>query len=130
MKDLYLRDFRSSDRDFIKDNAIFPIPDVDNALFFVKKTITDGAGNIVGVGLSKLTCEAMFILDQKQPAVTLARATKELTLEMVITGRAMGMDESHVFIDDDKFRTFLKKHLKFVDSKGGKVLYLDFGLVE
>ena len=128
MKELYIRNFQESDKEFLilKNSYDFNTPDVDNPLFFVKKVITDQEGNIIGIGVSRLTCEAIFILDKDKPVVTLARAAKELTHAMVSEGKYLGMDESHAFVDDVKFAGLLKKHLGFVNSKGGQVLYLDF----
>jgi hypothetical protein len=87
----------------------------------------DEQDSIVGVGTVRLTSEAILMLDRSRPTVLKARAIKLLIPYMKKEVQALGMDETHAFVDEEhsRLRRLLQKVFGFVECQS-KTLYLQF----
>src|ERR1700751_2139719 len=87
----------------------FPFPDLTNPLYIVKGVAVNDKGDICGAGFVKIISEGILIVDSD-----LNMKEKIATMdELVMVGQALtwksGMQDWHVFIDDNDFCTILKK---------------------
>lgn len=99
----------------IHDNS-FPFPPLDSQLYFTKRSAVDN-GQLIAVGFAKFTCECIVIADSKQPAITRARAIKELLNVQLLDARRFGLTDCHAFVKPQKMITFLE-HYGFTNLKG------------
>jgi hypothetical protein len=97
-------------------NDSFPFPPLDSKLYFTQKSAVDN-GQLIAVGLAKLTCEAIVIADGKQPLVTRARAIKELLNVQLSDAKRFGLADCHAFVKPQKMIAFLE-HYGFTNLKG------------
>lgn len=107
----------------IHDNS-FPTPDLSDRLYIAKKTIIEN-GQVVAIGLVRLTAEGILITNQVLPKTTRARCSATAIESLKQDVKCYGMNECHIFVKDNKVKKFLQ-HLGFVSSKGGDPLVINF----
>jgi hypothetical protein len=105
----------------------FPFPDLLNHLYCCNKVVEDEEGNIIGVGIVRLTSETILILDKSRERTTRSRAVQMLFEKMRREVKAMGMDETHMWVgkENASFKTLLCKHFGFVPCRD-RSLFLQF----
>jgi len=107
--------------------ASFSFPDFSNNLYCCNKVVEDERGNIIGVGIVRLTSESILILDKTRERTTRSCAIKMLIDRMKKEVKSLGMDETHVFISNDNraLKSLLCRHFGFVPCKD-RSLFLQF----
>jgi N-acetylglutamate synthase-like GNAT family acetyltransferase len=102
----------------------FPLPDLSNPLYVSQKTVID-EGDVVAAGLVRLTAEGILITNQSLPAITRARASKELIEALKKDCKGRGLDECHAFVKNSVVAEFLF-HLGFQKCQAGQPLIIHF----
>lgn len=119
VRDLSLGDLRE-----LESHAKFPLPNLNSKLYIIKKSI-ESDGELLGSFWVKITSETSLILQPDLSRLAKARAIKEVFDFLVNELVSMGLDDSHLFIDnDDTYVEILKKHFRFKDNLGTP-LYID-----
>ena len=131
MTTLQMRELTASDIENLegihRSNCQFPFPDFQNQLYCCNKVVVDDHGEIIGMGAVRLTSESILIMDKSRPTTMKARAIKMLVTRMKSEVQALGMDETHAFVDDKDscLRRLLKQVFGFVECQARSV-YLQF----
>src|SRR5580704_1771789 len=86
----------------LHDNS-FPIPNINNPLYFSKKLIIDN-GELIAAGLVKLTCEGVLVINEKAPLRSRVNGIKALIEEQSKDAKKIGLDDCHVFIKRHKMQ--------------------------
>ena len=107
----------------------FPLPDLSNPLYICKGValLND---EIVGVGLVRITSEAILILDKSRRKVVKGEALRELIKLGVMQTDLHGIDEWHTFITGDEsgvYSNVLKNTFGFVECEG-RPMFLRIGV--
>lgn len=112
IRDLELRDLR-----LLEKEARFPMPNLNNKLYYIKKTIEED-NNPVASFWVKVTSELSLIL--KNELSPTKKAKIMLELDKFLKGKLTkdGMDDIHLFIEDEIFSHFLVKNFGFVQVPG------------
>ena len=98
----------------------FPFPRIDGPLYVVRETILS-RDKIIGVGLLRLTSEAVIILDLDEPRSVRARALEQLINTGIHKSQKLGIDEMHAFLTGEithSFADVLRRKFGFVDCEG------------
>lgn len=98
----------------------FPFPNLDNPLYIVKEVI-ENDGKIIGLGLIRLTSEAVVILDLDEPRKIRARAIEELLRVGIMKSQKLGIDEINSFLTGEithSFADVLRRKFGFVNCEG------------
>ena len=113
---------RSADSDILKEihDGSFPLPDLSNPLYFGQCTAIEN-GEVIGVGLVRLTCEGILITDQSKPVTQRARASKAIIESAREQAKFKGLEDCHVFVRQPNVIKFLE-HLGFAISKSGTAM--------
>ena len=98
----------------IYDNSV-PFPDIKDNLYLSKKVIYDN-GEIVAIGLVRLTCEGIVFVNPNSPKTARVRAIKELINIQSDDAKRFGLKDCHVFIKRSGMLKFLEK-LGFIKLK-------------
>ena len=89
-------------------NGSFPLPNLNDPLYFTKKLAINN-GQIVAAGFGRLTCEAIVIVDEKQPLISRVNAIKELMDLQLNEAKNLGLSDCHAFVKRHKMLLFLAK---------------------
>ncbi len=121
---MMIRPYTSNDLDKVRSIhercSDFPLPNIDGPLYVVRETILFG-DRIIGVGLLRLTSEAVIILDLDEPRSVRARALEQLINTGIHKSQKLGIDEMHAFLTGEithSFADVLKRKFGFVDCEG------------
>jgi hypothetical protein len=95
----------------------FSLADLDNELYCCKKAIIDDNGVVVAVGIARLTSEVILVMNEDAPRTVKARSVEELHDTLKAELSALGMDETHAFIEDKdpELRSLLKRKFGFTE---------------
>lgn len=88
--------------------ARFPFPDLRDPLY-IDREIIISHGRIVAAGLARVTTEGIVIVDETLPTYVRMKAIRDLISSMSGVLKAKGMEDCHVFVNDDRFMNILKK---------------------
>jgi hypothetical protein len=101
----------------------FPFPDLSNPLYAVQRIIEDD-GKIIMAGIVKLTTEGIFIVNKERNPLTITRAIKMMLEQLTKDCEKIGLNETHVFVEnDDNFINIMRK-LKFQDTTGHSMVFI------
>jgi len=115
---MQLRELNLNDLMLLEKDAQFPMPNLLSPLYCIKKSIEED-GSLIGSFWVKLTSETSLILDSKYSNLTRARAIKEIFRFLRKELVTKGLDDSHLFIqENDHYVELLKKHFHFKDNLG------------
>jgi hypothetical protein len=100
------------------ENHSYPFPDLSNPLYVVQDLIKDENGEIVMAGIIRLTSEVILVTNKSaninKRIAALGIIAKELTRML----KELGIEDCHIFAEEDpNFIMFLKK-LGFIDCTG------------
>lgn len=99
----------------------FPLPDINNNLYFATDVVRNSSGQIVAGAFIKLTSELILIADPSLSRITRARLFNGLVNQAMTTLKTHGLDDTHVFIlgpESAKTAAVLVKHHDFVPATG------------
>ncbi len=115
---MQLRELELHDLVLLEKDAQFPMPNLLSSLYCIKKSIEED-GKLIGSFWVKLTSETSLIIDSKYSNITRARAIREIFSFLRPELINKGLDDSHLFIqDNDHYVELLKKHFNFKDNLG------------
>ncbi len=121
---MMIRPYLSSDLEQIREiherSSDFPMPNIDGPLYVIKETVVSD-DKVIGVGLLRLTSEAVIILDLDEPRSVRARALEQLINTGIHKSQKLGIDEMHAFLTGEithSFADVLKRKFGFVDCEG------------
>lgn len=119
IRDLQIGDLKELDafpRDFLLPNL--------NSRLVIAQRACEIDQRLAGVGLLKLTSEAMIILNPDLDTQGRAVVSKSLITQLIFDGEKGGLDDCHVFLrpENKKMAQFLKK-FKFIEVED-KTMYL------
>lgn len=121
-----LRELNLNDLMILERHSMFPLPNLTSKLYCIKKSIEDD-GKLLGSFWVKLTSETSLILEPSLSRLAKARAIKEIFDFLVEELTSLGLDDSHLFIENDNlYVEILKKHFGFKDNLGTP-LYINAG---
>lgn len=103
-------------KELIEQNKDFPVPDLSSPLYALKEVALDHKGQIIGVGIVRITSEVILIIDKKRSLPDKMIAIKTLLKKGVEESKKIGLDEWHAFVADTKFVKLLEK-LNFKKSE-------------
>lgn len=89
----------SVDQNLIKqihDNS-FPLPKIEDKIYFTKKTVIEN-GEVIAIGLLKLTCEAIIITDQSKSMISRIRAIFSLFEPLNQEAKKFGLEDCHLYV--------------------------------
>lgn len=96
----------------------FAFPDLSNPLYAIQRVVLDNSGKIILAGIVRLTSEGIFITDKDRSNITRMKAIKLLSEQMYKDVVNFGLEDLHIFAEnDDNYNNILRK-LEFVDSTG------------
>lgn len=98
----------------------FPMPQLDHPLY-IAKGIIERDGKVIGLGMIRLTSEAIVILDLDEPRSVRAKAIEEILRTGIYQCQSHGIDEVHTFLTGEithSFADVLKRKYGFVDCEG------------
>ena len=98
----------------IHDNS-FPLPRVEKTIYFAKKTVIDN-GEVIAIGILKLTCEAIIITNQKKSMISRIKAIFALFDPLNEEATKFGLEDCHIFIKH-KVIANIAKRLGFVKEE-------------
>lgn len=95
----------------------FAFPDLSSPLYAIQEVITE-KDKIVLAGIVKLTSEVIFITNKDIPNLTIMKGIKLANEQMFKDATNLGLEDFHVFAEnDDNFINILRK-LGFLDCTG------------
>jgi hypothetical protein len=113
-----IRDLSLHDLVSLEKEAQFPLPNLSSSLYCIKKSI-EYEDKFIGSFWVKMTSETSLILSPNISNLTRAIAIKEIFNFLFTELTKAGLDDSHLFIqNNDQFVDFLKKHFGFKDNLG------------
>jgi hypothetical protein len=113
-----IRDLSLNDLVILEKDAKFPLPNLANPLYKIQKSIENNS-ELLGSFWVKITSETSLVLKPELSNLTKARAIKEIFKFLYLEVQRLGLDDSHIFIEDDPhYIKFLKKHLNAKDNLG------------
>lgn len=124
MRDISLRDLIE-----LEKFGINHLPDINNDLYFVQKSIVNDSGVVLGAALAHLTSEVTLILRPDLPKLLKARALSEVFTTMAHEISSKGLEDVHVFVEpdtDEHYADILVKHFGFVRASG-LPMYMYYG---
>jgi hypothetical protein len=96
----------------------FAFPDLSNPLYAIQRVVLNNSGKIILTGIIRLTSEVILIIDKDQSNITRTKAIKLLNDQLYKDATNFGLDDFHIFAEnDDNFINILRK-LGFIDSTG------------
>lgn len=121
--DLEIRGLKDSDRgelERLSKHWDFPVPDVENKLYFSKGVVVSG-DKIIGFGFARVTSEFILLLNPNETKRSQVKALELLLRAGVMSTVKVGIDEAHVFITPScpsGYVGILKSKFGFVDCEG------------
>lgn len=100
----------------------FPLPNLDNPAYISKRSIIDN-GNLVAIGLLKITTESILIVNRSTPNITRAKALRALVGELETELKWRKIPDSHVFVRNHKLKNLLES-LKFIKCNSGESMVI------
>lgn len=99
----------------------FPLPVREN---LIEEAVVHRDEEVLGYGMMKLLAEVIMILDQDQSKKELAKSFKALMEGAILSCKARGIQQLHVFSPTPEFAEVLKKRYGFKPVEG-QVLVLN-----
>jgi len=121
-----IRNLNINDLVILEKYAKFPMPNLNNSLYVIKKSIIQDERLICSFWV-KLTSETSLILHPNLSRFEKTRVLIELFQFLYCEVQKLGLDDSHLFIENNEnFVKLLKKHFNFKDNLG-TALYIGKG---
>lgn len=120
LRNLELKDLLKVEQIHDANNKDFPMPQLDNGLYIIKKAVVKD-GEVIGCCAVRLTSEVFLILDDEQSNVTKTKSIKEIQACLIKEIPATGLKDTHLFItpeSDESYAKMLIDHFGFVRARG------------
>jgi hypothetical protein len=113
-----IRNLNLYDLVLLEKDAKFPLPNLSSNLYVIRKSLLLN-DKLIGSFWTKLTSETSLILCPEVSNLTKARAIREVFQSLYCELQKLGLDDSHLFIqNDEEYVKLLKKHFGFKDQLG------------
>ena len=109
-----VRDSILSDAEFIKEahtasGMDYRLPDLESPLFFVRKTVEDTEGNVIGACYLRLTAETYLWLDPNLSPKGKIEAMSAMQPQVLASAWSLGLDDVEARIPEDIEKKFKKR---------------------
>lgn len=111
---MFVRNSVPSDAQFIQkaheaSGIDYRLPDLESPLFFVKKTVEDDDGNVIGACYLRLTAETYLWLDPKLNPKGKVEAMSAMQPEVLTSAWSLGIDDIEARIPEGIEKIFKRR---------------------
>lgn len=96
----------------------YAFPDLSNPLYIFQRVVRDENGEVITASVIKITCEGLFITNKDASHIKIIKAIKRLITQLREDCSLFGLEECHIFSENDDHYINILRKLGFTDCTG------------